>query len=152
MSNDVLEEVEIPILAVNKEKVPTYGSDGAAGADVRANIRYPVAIAPGSAILVPTGVFLEIPEGYEVQIRPRSGLAFNHQVTVLNSPGTIDSDYRGEVQIILINHSKETFVVTPDMRIAQLVVAPVVRAKFIFKEELTTTCRGANGFGSTGTH
>lgn len=145
-------EVEIPILTSNKEKIPTYGSDGAAGADVRANIRFPVAIAPGASILIPTGLHFEIPDGYEIQIRPRSGLAFNHQVTVLNTPGTIDSDYRGELQIILINHSKETFMVTPDMRIAQLVVAPVVRAKFVFKEELTATNRGANGFGSTGTH
>ena len=145
-------EVEIPILTSNKEKIPTYGSDGAAGADVRANIRFPVAIAPGSSILIPTGLHFEIPDGFEIQIRPRSGLAFNHQVTVLNTPGTIDSDYRGELQIILINHSKETFMVTPDMRIAQLVVAPVVRAKFVFKEELTATNRGANGFGSTGTH
>ncbi len=144
--------IEIPTVTDSDEKLPTYGSTGAAGADVRAHLDEAMEVSPGESALVPTGLFFEIPEGYEIQVRPRSGLAIKNHVTVLNSPGTIDHDYRGELKVILINHSKKTFVITPQMRIAQLVVAPVVTANFLRCEELATTTRGASGFGSTGTH
>ena len=103
-------------------------------------------------MLVPTGLRLAIPEGYEIQVRPRSGLALKNLITVLNTPGTIDADYRGDLGVILINHGKEEFIVKPGMRIAQLVLAPVLMANFINKDELAETERGANGFGHTGIH
>jgi dUTP pyrophosphatase len=148
-----MKKISIPIRAKNPELMPLYASQGAAGADIRANITDPIIIAPGTYCLIPTGLFLEIPEGYEVQIRPRSGLALKHQITVLNSPGTIDSDYRGEIQVILINHGKEAFEVTFGMRIAQMIVAPVVQAEFLCsEEELASSARGIHGFGSSGLH
>jgi dUTP pyrophosphatase len=143
-------EVEIPILTDDINLWPQYSSEEAAGADLRAHLTAPLTIAPGTSALIPTGLHFEIPTGYEIQIRPRSGLALKHQVTVLNSPGTIDADYRGEVSVILINHGKNPFVVEPGMRIAQLVVAPVVRGHFVRAEALTTSSRGAGGFGHTG--
>jgi dUTP diphosphatase len=146
------QEIEIPTITDDQEKIPTYGSEGAAGADVRANIEGDLPVAPGESALIPTGLHFEIPEGYEIQVRPRSGLAFKHQITVLNTPGTIDHDYRGELKVILINHGKETFTILPGMRIAQLIVAPVTRARFVRCEELASTERGHAGFGSTGTH
>lgn len=142
----------IEISAEQNASTPKYASHGAAGADVRAHIPEELTIAPGETALIPTGLRMAIPEGYEVQVRPRSGLALKHGITVLNTPGTIDSDYRGEVGIILINHSKTAFTVTPGMRIAQLVVAAVVLAEFVVSEELATTARGAGGFGHTGAH
>lgn len=135
-----------------KELVPVYATTGAAGADIKANIPSDVIIPAGTAKLIPTGLKFEIPEGYEIQVRPRSGLALKHQITVLNTPGTIDSDYRGEVGVILMNHGKTDFTVTPDMRIAQIVVAPVTIADFVQAEELATSERGAGGFGHSGTH
>lgn len=129
---------------------PLYGSKLASGADVRANITEDILVAPGNTVLVPTGIRLQIPEGYEGQIRPRSGLALKHSVTVLNTPGTIDSDYRGEVKIILINHGKFSYTVHSNDRIAQLVFSPVIQAEFIQKKELNASDRGKNGFGSTG--
>lgn len=146
------QEIEIPTTTPSDEKLPHYGSDGAAGADVRANIETDLLLPAGGSVLVPTGLYFAIPEGYEIQVRPRSGLAFKHQVTVLNTPGTIDHDYRGELKVILINHGKEAFAITPGMRIAQLIVAPVTRAHFIPCEALEATERGHGGFGSTGTH
>ncbi len=125
-------------------------TDGSAGADVRAYLKDPFILLPGRSALIPTGVSMAIPEGYEIQVRPRSGLALNHQITVLNTPGTIDADYRGEIKIILINHGSSEFTITPGMRIAQFVLAPVWRANFITVSELTTTTRGAGGFGHTG--
>jgi dUTP pyrophosphatase len=107
-------------------------------------------MAPGTSAIIPTGVKVELPEGYEIQVRPRSGFAAKNQITVLNTPGTIDCDYRGEICVILINHSKETFVVTPKMRIAQFVLAPVVQAEFIRQEVLSLTERGEGKFGHTG--
>jgi len=107
-------------------------------------------VESGKMILVPTGMRVAIPEGYEIQVRPRSGLAFKNQITVLNTPGTIDADYRGEIKIILINHGEEAFTITPGMRIAQLILAPVLRANFIVSPELQSTERGAGGFGHTG--
>jgi dUTP pyrophosphatase len=143
----------IPTVTHDDEHLPFYGSEGAAGADVRAYLADDLIMAPGTSALVPTGLFFEIPEGYEIQVRPRSGLAFKNQVTVLNTPGTIDHDYRGELKVLLINHGKENFTVQPGMRIAQIVAAPVVRAQFVrHHEELSESTRGSKGFGSTGTH
>ena len=131
-------------------KEPVYGSSLASGADVKANIYEDILIKPGETALIPTGIRLQIPEGYEGQIRPRSGLAVKYAVTVLNTPGTIDSDYRGEIKIILINHGKTAYTVHDNDRIAQLVFSPVIQAEFIQKKELTASDRGRNGFGSTG--
>ncbi len=132
--------------------LPTYETLGAAGADLRANIpQGAVTILPGARILVPTGLRMAIPVGFEVQLRPRSGLALKHGITLPNSPGTIDSDYRGDVGVIMLNAGSEPFEVTHGMRIAQMVVAPVIRADFVVVDTLDDTTRGANGFGSTGT-
>ena len=145
-------KIPVPIQAADAELLPTYSTPAASGADVRAAITQPVVVAPGSSAILPTGVKAEIPAGYEIQVRPRSGYAAKNQVTVLNTPGTIDSDYRGEICVILINHGKEPFVVTPKMKIAQLVLAPVAIAAFSLQECLTTTQRGEGKFGHTGTH
>lgn len=145
-----LETVVIKVIAESEELLPTYATKGSAGADIKANVKEPIVIAPHSVSLIPTGLFFEIPPGYEVQIRPRSGLAAKSAITVLNSPGTIDSDYRGEIQIILINHGEKEFVVTNGMRIAQMVVAPVSQANFSLTTTLSTTHRGTGGFGHTG--
>ncbi|WP_170332300.1 dUTP diphosphatase [Ruegeria arenilitoris] len=132
--------------------LPSYETTGAAGADVRANLPDGKAIIlePGERTLVPTGLRIEIPNGYEVQIRPRSGLALKHGITLPNTPGTIDSDYRGPLGVILLNAGQERFEISHGERIAQLVVAPVVQASFEAVEELNVTERGAGGFGSTG--
>ncbi len=133
--------------------LPTYETKGAAGADVRASLesRTEITIKPGERVLVPTGLSMEIPEGYEVQVRPRSGLSFKTGLMVLNSPGTIDSDYRGEVKVILGNLGKNDEIIKHGDRVAQLVIAPVVQAHyFVFDGNLTDTVRGAGGFGSTG--
>ncbi len=142
--------VEVLITAEEGAEVPRYASSGASGADVKAFIKSEITILPGQSVLIPTGLRFSIPLGYEILVRPRSGLALKHQITVLNSPGTIDADYRGEVGVILINHGKEPFVVTPGMRMAQLILCPVVQAAFIRTEELVATTRGAGGFGHTG--
>ncbi len=130
--------------------LPEYASDGAAGADLRACLAEPLVIAAGATALVPTGFAIAVPAGWEAQIRPRSGLALRHAVSLANTPGTIDSDYRGEVQIIVINHGQEPFKIEHGMRIAQLVVAPVAHVRWEEREELPETTRGAGGFGSTG--
>ena len=132
--------------------LPAYQTDGAAGLDLVAafDVQSPVTLAAGARALVPTGLILELPHGYEAQVRPRSGLALNHGVTVLNSPGTIDSDYRGEVRVILANLGQAPFEIRRGERIAQLVVSPVTRATFIEVANVATTVRGAGGFGSTG--
>ena len=132
--------------------LPAYESAGAAGADLRAAVTGELVLAPGERQLVPTGLAFEIPEGLEVQIRPRSGLAVKHGVTVLNTPGTIDSDYRGELKVILINHGPDNFAIARGDRIAQLVLAPVVQAAWDEVEELDDTSRESGGFGSTGGH
>lgn len=134
-------------------ELPEYATDGAAGADVRAHIQEPRVILPGQRLLIPTGLKVCIPQGFEIQVRPRSGLALKHGITVCNTPGTIDADYRGEIQILLINLGDTPFVIEPNMRIAQLVVAPVIQACFIRlekKDALTATVRGEKGFGHTG--
>lgn len=143
--------IEIPIQA-DVDHLPEYASEEAAGADVRAYLTSPLCIQPGESALVPTGLFFEIPQGYEIQVRPRSGLAFKQQITVLNTPGTIDSDYRGELKVILINHGKQEFVVEPGMRIAQIVVSPIIQARFVRVEALAESERGSGGFGHTGVH
>lgn len=130
--------------------LPAFATAGAAGADIRAALAEPLTLMPGSRALVPTGLAFEIPAGYEVQVRPRSGLAANHGVTVLNAPGTIDSDYRGEVKVILVNLGDAPLTIGNGDRIAQLVVAPVVTAIFEARETLEETGRGTGGFGSTG--
>ena len=133
--------------------LPTYETTGAAGADVRANFadKQPTTLSPGARALIPTGMRMAIPDGYEVQVRPRSGLALRHGITLLNTPGTIDSDYRGPVGVIMINLGAEAFTITHGMRIAQLVVAPAARAGFEQVRTLDDTARGTGGFGSTGT-
>lgn len=144
--------VKIPIRPKRAELLPYYASLGAAGADVRACLDETIILPPSTSLLVPTGLFFEIPKGYEIQVRPRSGLAYRHQVTVLNAPGTIDSDYRGELMVLLINHGKTPFYIEDGMRIAQIVVAAVVRAEFSPQDELALSTRGEGGFGSTGVH
>jgi dUTP pyrophosphatase len=133
--------------------LPSYQSAGASGLDLFAAIpaHEPVIIAPGSFTAIPTGIAIALPAGLEGQVRPRSGLAARHGVTVLNTPGTIDSDYRGEIAIILINHGQESFSVSRGMRIAQLVIAPIVYAEMKKVVKLAETTRGSGGFGSTGT-
>ncbi len=132
--------------------LPAYETEGAAGMDLRAALPEdaPLTLAPGLRALLPTGFVFEIPAGYEGQVRPRSGLAARHGVTCLNTPGTIDSDYRGELKVLLINHGDEAFLVTRGMRIAQFVLAPVVQARCIEATAVSDTARGAGGFGSTG--
>ncbi len=144
--------VEISLCVDSQDFLPIYASTLAAGADVKACIGEDVIIPAGSSALVATGVKAAIPQGFEIQVRPRSGLALKDQVTVLNSPGTIDADYRGEIKVILINHGKKDFVVKRGMRIAQIVVAPVCQALFVSVSELANTERGDNGFGHTGVH
>ncbi|GAA4220601.1 dUTP pyrophosphatase [Sagittula marina] len=132
--------------------LPVYATPGAAGADIRANFRDrgQVDLAPGARVLVPTGLRLAIPAGFEVQLRPRSGLALKHGITLPNSPGTIDSDYRGPLAVIVMNAGTETFVIAHGDRIAQMVVAPVVQGAFRVVDDLDDTARGTGGFGSTG--
>lgn len=131
--------------------LPSYETSLAAGADLRAAVEVEHVIAPGAHALIPTGLQIALPSGFEAQVRPRSGLAAKHAVTVLNTPGTVDADYRGEIHVILINHGAHPFTVERGMRIAQMVVAPVVQAVFESADTLTQTDRGAGGFGSTGT-
>lgn len=133
--------------------LPAYETDASAGMDLRAAVseEAPVTLDPGARSLVDTGLKIALPKGYEGQVRPRSGLAHRHGVTVLNSPGTIDADYRGEVKVLLVNHGAESFTIERGMRIAQLVVAQHARVEWIRRETLDETVRGAGGFGSTGT-
>lgn len=145
--------VEIRVLAEPEAQglpLPEYATEGAAGADLRAAIREPITLEPGQWAMVSTGLRFEIPDGYEVQIRPRSGLAAKHGVTCLNAPGTIDSDFRGVVHVILFNHGREPVVIQRGDRIAQAVVAPVVRAQFVSAVKLSPTRRGEGGFGHSG--
>jgi dUTP pyrophosphatase len=145
-----MHKIPVPIQLVDEELFPLYATPCASGADARAAIDQPMVIAPGSSAIIPTGLKVDLPMGFEIQVRPRSGFAAKNQVTVLNTPGTIDSDYRGEICVILINHGKEPFVVAPKMRIAQLVLSPVVQAEFQRVEVLSLTARGEGKFGHTG--
>jgi dUTP pyrophosphatase len=141
---------QVRVVYKGKHALPSYATAHSAGMDLRANLEAPITLAPGERALVKTGLFLELPEGTEAQVRPRSGLAFKHGVTVLNAPGTIDADYRGEVGVILINHGPEPFEVKDGERIAQLVIARYERVTFTEVADLTMSERGAGGFGHTG--
>ena len=132
-------------------KLPIYKTSGASGLDIVANVESEIEINPGDKKIIPTGISVAVPENYEIQIRPRSGLAAKYNITVLNTPGTIDADYRGEIKVIIINHGQEIYKVTNGERIAQMVLCPVVRAEFEEVKTLPTTKRGGGGFGSTGT-
>ncbi len=134
-------------------EVPKYQSAAASGMDLVAAIdeNNPIVLQPGERHLIPTGLTMELPHGMEAQVRPRSGLALKHGITVLNSPGTIDADYRGEVSVVLINHGSKEFEIVRGSRIAQLVIAPVVQLEVLEVDELSTTMRGSGGYGSTGT-
>jgi len=131
--------------------LPSYATADAAGADLLAAVGAPVTLTPGAFQVIPTGIAMALPKGFEAQVRPRSGLAAKHGVTVLNSPGTIDADYRGEVGVILINHGAEDFIIERGMRIAQLVIATVSAAQWLDSQSLDESDRGSGGFGSTGT-
>jgi dUTP pyrophosphatase len=145
------DKVKIRVKRLADVPLPEYQSEHAAGMDLRAVIvAEPVTLAPGARALLSTALVVAIPEGFEGQVRPRSGLALKHGVTVLNAPGTIDADYRGEVKVLLINHGSEPFVVCNGDRIAQLIIAPVTRARMKLVAELEDTERGAGGYGSTG--
>ena len=142
--------VKVSIINRSHHALPSYSTPLSAGMDIRANLEEPITLQPGERRLIPTGLFIALPEGYEAQIRPRSGLAIKHGITVLNSPGTIDADYRGEVGIILINHSDKAFVIEDGERVGQMVVAQYSRVEWNETETLNETERGAGGFGHTG--
>jgi dUTP pyrophosphatase len=144
--------MKIEVINKSKHSLPKYETPLSAGVDLRANIDESITLKPLDRALVKTGLFMAIPEGYEAQVRPRSGLAYKKGITVLNAPGTIDADYRGEIGVILVNLSNEDFVVEDGERIAQLVVAKCEQADFVETAELSETERGAGGFGSTGTN
>jgi dUTP pyrophosphatase len=145
-----MEKIEIRIKTGDSAQLPQYQTLYSAGMDLHASLDSAMRIEPGARVLVPTGLYMEIPPGFEGQVRPRSGLALKYGITVLNSPGTIDSDYRGEVKVLLINHGSEAFDINPGERIAQLIVAPFARVQWIPVQELDETERGAGGYGSTG--
>ncbi len=142
--------IEVAIINQSAFDLPAYATEGAAGLDIRANITEAIVLSPLERQLIPTGLFVAIPMGYEIQIRPRSGLAFKHGITVLNTPGTIDADYRGEIKVLLVNLSNEPFSIEPGERIAQMVLAKHETLSWKTTEELPSTERGAGGFGSTG--
>lgn len=148
--DDNTQFMQVKIINRSKHALPAYETSSSAGMDVRANLTERIVLKPMDRALIPTGLFLEIPTGFECQVRPRSGLAYKKGITVLNSPGTIDADYRGEVGVILVNLSNEEFVVEDGERIAQLVFAEYVQAAWVPAEELSETERGQGGFGSTG--
>ena len=142
--------MKLPVINKSKHALPQYETKQAAGLDLRANIEEPILLKPMERKIVPTGIFMALPDGYEAQVRPRSGLAAKKGITVLNAPGTIDADYRGEVGVILINLSSEDFQIEDGERIAQLVVAPYVQVEWKEVENLSESDRGTGGFGSTG--
>lgn len=142
--------VQIKVVNRGHQQLPVYATPQSAGMDIRANIDAPITLHPMERRLIPTGLHIALPEGYEAQVRPRSGLALKHGLTVLNSPGTIDADYRGEVGVLLINLSQEDFVINDGERIAQMVIARHEQADFIIVEELDQTERGEGGYGHTG--
>lgn len=145
-----MEGIKIKVVNNSPNELPAYATSGSAGMDVRAFLTEPVELRPLERTLIPTGLFVEIPEGYEIQVRPRSGLAFKQGITCLNTPGTIDSDYRGEIKILLINLSNENQVLHNNDRIAQLVLARVELASLVPAPELNSSNRGEGGFGHTG--
>ncbi len=147
--------IDIPIVILPHGKglaLPAYATEHSAGLDLCAAVTQDILLPPGERILVPAGIAIALPEGYEAQIRPRSGLALKHGITLLNSPGTIDADYRGEIQVLLVNLGKEVFHIQRGLRIAQMVIARYARISWNAVETLPETARGEGGFGSTGTH
>ena len=142
--------VKIKIVNRGSQQLPAYATPESAGMDLRANITEPIVLHPLERRIIPTGLYIALPPGYEAQVRPRSGLAFKHGITVLNSPGTIDSDYRGELGVLLVNPSNEDFTVEAGERIAQMVIARHEQGEFVEVEELDDTERGAGGYGHTG--
>lgn len=142
--------MQIPIINRSHHALPTYATSMSAGVDLRANLDGPIVIQPMARALIPTGLFIALPEGVEAQVRPRSGLALKHGITVLNSPGTIDADYRGEISVILVNLSTEPFTINDGERIAQMVIARHEQAEWQLTESLDETVRGAGGFGHSG--
>ncbi|MEI9935018.1 MAG: dUTP diphosphatase [Ferruginibacter sp.] len=147
-----MQKTEIRIINKSENPLPAYATEGSSGMDLRANLEEPITLEPFDRTLIPTGIFMEIPIGYEAQIRPRSGLAIKQGITCLNTPGTIDSDYRGEVKVILINLSKEPHLIQNGDRIAQMVISKVETAILTSVQELQDTHRGEGGFGHTGKH
>lgn len=144
--------MEIKIINKSEHPLPNYSTEHSAGMDLRANLETDVVLKPLQRALIPTGLFIELPEGYEAQIRPRSGLAYKHGITILNAPGTIDADYRGEIGVILVNLSSEEFAIKNGERICQMVIAKHEKAQWIETHTLQETERGAGGFGHTGKH
>ena len=149
-ANENFPVLKINIINRSKHPLPSYQTDSAAGMDLGADLEAPVEIKPLERALIPTGLYIELPKGYEAQIRPRSGLAFKHGISILNSPGTIDADYRGEIKIILVNLSNETYTVKDGERIAQMIIAKHEKVSWVEALELAATTREGGGFGSTG--
>lgn len=145
-----MKKIEVKVVREEGVTLPKYETEGSAGLDVRANIKEPIVLKSLERVLIPTGLKVAIPEGYEIQVRPRSGLAIKHGITMLNSPGTVDSDYRGELKVIAVNLSNESYTIEPNERIAQLVLNKVEQIDFIEVAELDETERGEGGFGHTG--
>ncbi len=143
--------MKVKIINESPFELPSYATEGSAGMDIRANLEEPMVLKPLERIAIPTGLSLKLPDGYEAQIRPRSGLALKYGITVLNAPGTIDSDYTGEIRILLVNYSTEAFKIHPGERIAQMVVSKYEKVSWEVAQDLAETERGAGGFGSTGT-
>ncbi len=142
--------MKIPVINKSRHALPAYATSQSAGMDLRANIDHPIVLQPMERCLVPTGLYIALPEGYEAQVRPRSGLAYKHGITVLNAPGTIDADYRGEIGVLLINLSSEAFTINDGERIAQMVIARYEQATFEPVDSLDETERGKGGYGHTG--
>jgi dUTP pyrophosphatase len=142
--------MKVEVVNLSSHELPKYSTNESAGLDLRAELQSPIVLEPGQRSLIPTGLKIALPTGYEAQVRPRSGLAYKHGITVLNSPGTIDADYRGDVGVILINHGSESFTIENGERIAQLIIAKFVQIDWDEVLNLSTTSRGEGGFGSTG--
>jgi dUTP pyrophosphatase len=145
-----MDQVKVKIVNKSGNQAPTYATASSAGMDVRANLTAPITLQPMERVLVPTGLYIELPQGYECQLRPRSGLALKHGITLVNTPGTVDADYRGEIGVILINLSNEPFVINNGERICQMVITRYSRVEWTSVDELTDSERGAGGFGHTG--
>ena len=145
-----MKKVQVKVVREKGVELPKYETGGSAGMDVRANIKEPITLKSLERILIPTGLKVAIPEGYEIQVRPRSGLAIKHGITMLNTPGTVDSDYRGELKVIVVNLSNEAYTIEPNERIGQFVLNKIEQIEFIEVEELDSTERGEGGFGHTG--
>ena len=145
-----MEQITVKVINSSSNELPQYATELSAGMDVRANLTEPIVLQPMQRVLVPTGLRVELPAGYEMQLRPRSGLALRHGITLLNTPGTIDADYRGEIGVIMVNLSSEPFTINPGERICQAVVAPYTRVAWQPATELSDTDRGEGGFGHTG--